>query len=400
MKKEKVIQPNSITALELVDLVPSSKLKALSLELQVDKHVSKLTGSVMFKLIFCSILDNERLSLRVMESTLDSQIFKLLGVDSPGSIAHSAIQQRLIKIEAKFFKSIHTYLYKKLRKKYSVKQLEGYHIKRYDSTMVATFSHLLKGMKVGNTSKNKTQAKFTTELEDDFLIRVRFHTDQPHLSEETALREAIQLGSHSLEDLVVFDRGLKSRKTFVSFDENNTNFVTRLTDNPKFETVSEHSSVIGLETDKLVFVKDSVVRLFGDAGTLVNHEFRLIETVSKKTNQKIFFLTNIKDEPAEFITKVYLHRWDIEVLFRFLKQEMNLTHFVCNDSNAIEVMIYMTLIASMLVLAYKNHNGIKSYKIAKIQFFKELLADSIVELLEMPDGKELVKKLLQKHVRT
>ena len=92
-------------------------------------------------------------------------------------------------------------------------------------------------------------------------------------------------------------------------------------------------------------------------------------------------------------------RWDIEVLFRFMKQEMNLTHFVCNDENAIEVMLYCTLIASMLVLIYKKENRMKSYKRAKTHFFKELLYEVLLEMLEIPEATEHLKQNLMKFVQ-
>ena len=48
------------------------------------------------------------------------------------------------------------------------------------------------------------------------------------------------------------------------------------------------------------------------------------------------------------IALIYKKRW--EVLFRFLKQEMNLTHYVCNEPAAIKAMVYCTLIVGMLIL--------------------------------------------------
>ncbi len=69
-------------------------------------------------------------------------------------------------------------------------------------------------MKVGNSAKGKTQVTLTTALTDDFLIQMDFHKDQAHLSEETALKESILNSSHAADDIVVFDKGLKSRKTF------------------------------------------------------------------------------------------------------------------------------------------------------------------------------------------
>ena len=102
---------------------------------------------------------------------------------------------------------------------------------------------------------------------------------------------------------------------------------------------------------------------------------------------------------APTIAELYRKRWDIEVFFRFLKQEMNLTHFVCNDLNAIQVMIYCTLITAMLILVYKKQNNIKSYKIAKIRFFKELQAAVTLELIESPQGLQRLRLILRKYLK-
>ncbi|MEZ4961962.1 MAG: hypothetical protein R2830_19195 [Saprospiraceae bacterium] len=101
--------------------------------------------------------------------------------------------------------------------------------------MIATFSHLLEGMKVGNTGKGKTQVKLTTELTDDFFIQMHFHKDQAHLSEETALKEAILHSPHAPDDISVFDKGLKSRKTFGQLDREGILFVGRLNGDPRYE---------------------------------------------------------------------------------------------------------------------------------------------------------------------
>ena len=82
-----------------------------------------------------------------------------------------------------------------------------------------------------------------------------------------------------------------------------------------------------------------------------------------------------------------------------MKQEMNLTHFVCNELNAIKVMLYCTMIASMLVLIYKKQNGIKSYKKAKIRFFKELLYLILLEALDNPDELSRLKNTLKKFIQ-
>jgi IS4 transposase len=61
-------------------------------------------------------------------------------------------------------------------------------------------------------------------------------------------------------------------------------------------------------------------------------------------------------------------RWDIEVFFRFIKQELNVRHLVSLSKNGIEVMIYMTLIVAMLILIYKKANNL-GYKTAKRRLY-------------------------------
>lgn len=112
--------------------------------------------------------------------------------------------------------------------------------------------------------------------------------------------------------------------------------------------------VEGKKNEDLTFVQGSIVKLYEESTQINAKNLRLIQYKLNKTGEILSFVTNVLDVQAATIAQIYKMRWDIEVLFRFMKQEMNLSHFVCNDPNAIEVMLYCTLIASMLVLIYKK----------------------------------------------
>jgi hypothetical protein len=408
-----LVIPKSVSVEELLELIGLSVYEDIVKELEADKWVIKFKTMTVFKLIVYSLLESERLSLRVMSENYASAIFRVMLGDKDAKMSYTAIRARLMNVKAGFFERAFEQTSGVLTEHYTDKAQKRHYIKRYDSTMIATFSHLINGMKVGNTSKGKTQVKLTTELGGAFDVRMTFFKDQAHLSEETALAEVILKATHTKNDLIVFDRGLKSRDTFVRFDAQSICFVTRLTDNPRFVVLKQHSDVSLLEDENLLFLQDSIVHLYGNANKIVKHPFRLIEMQRKSDKQIIYLLTNVtlekpsKDEQGDdnlFLTtqqvaQVYKNRWDIEVLFKFLKQEMNLEHFVCNDLNAIKVMIYCTLIVAMLLLVYKKINGIKSYKIAKIRFFNELQAAILLEILENPDNIPIVKDILRKSLR-
>lgn len=401
MKKAKIIECKSLTAGELLSELGESILKDLSRRFDADKWVIKLKTVTVFKLVLYSILESERLSLRTMAEQFTSVPFQVLEESIMGEkTAHSSIRDRLIGIEVRFFEHLYEHTKKVLSTHYGQKELSGqYNLKRYDSTMISVFSHMLKGMKVGNTSKKKNQVKLTTELLGDFEVRMRLFKDQDHLGEEVALKEMIQSQAHDSGSLIVFDRGLKSRQTFCELKELKTQFVTRLNERNRYKFVRQHAEVPPGSCNGLRFVQDSIVYLYGDGSKLVREEFRLVEAIVEKNGKKLFFLTNVLSLDAQAVAEVYRRRWDIEVFFRFLKQEMNLTHFVCNDLNAIQVMIYCTLIAAMLILVYKTQNGIRSYKIAKAKFFNELKAGPLLELIENPHGVERLKKVLRAYLK-
>jgi hypothetical protein len=401
MKQKKIINEKSVSVTELLEIVGDSVIKDIVRRFDADKWVIKLETQTVFKLILYSLLDSERISLRTMAENYNSVPFSILEQSTIGKkTAHSSIRDRLVTINVKFFKHLYEHSQAKLLEQYSGKQLiGGYNIKRYDSTMIAVFSHLLEGMKVGNTSKKKNQVKMTTELVNDFEIRMRFFKDQDHLGEEVALKEMILSQTHDPSSLIVFDRGLKSRETFCEFNDLKTQFLTRLNDRNRYKFIRKQADVPSETLDGLRFVQDSIVYLYGDGSKLVKEEFRLIEAECLKNGKKLFFLTNILFLDAQTIAQIYRQRWDIEVFFRFIKQEMNATHFVCNDVNAIQVMIYCTLIVAMLILIYMRQNNIKSYKIAKIRFFNELQAAITLELIETPKGLENFKWSLKDYIK-
>ena len=110
--------------------------------------------------------------------------------------------------------------------------------------------------------------------------------------------------------------------------------------------------------------------------------FRIIRFRPKNKDEDIMLITNILHLPAQTIATMYRRRWDIEVFFRFLKQEVNFTHFISLNENGIKVILYMTLIVAMLIMIYKKENQI-GFKRAKSRIeieIQELILTTVVKL--------------------
>lgn len=384
----------SVGVSELLSLLPEDLLDRLSEKFKADKWVQKLRSDVIFKLVLYSVLHSERISLRLMALYYSQPQFQAFA-QVAGQTAHNSIRDRLRTVPLGYFASLYDGFYQQAAALYGESEMEHkYHLRRYDSTLIATYAHLLDGMRVGNSARNKVQAKFSFEFKDDFLLRAQFFSLQKYLSEETALAQVVSQSDLQANEVAVFDRGLKSRAFFQQCQEQHKLFITRAKEDLRYVLLKEHHVPAPDPNEPLTVQLDAQVQLFASGYKVQQITLRLIRVLDPK-GKILIFITNIPPHEltALQVAALYRKRWDIEVLFRFLKQEMNLKHLVCNDPNAIAVVLYCTLIAASMILIFKKKNNIKSFKTAKILFVNELINDIIYEALQSEDGILLLKKI-------
>ena len=77
---------------------------------------------------------------------------------------------------------------------------------------------------------------------------------------------------------------------------------------------------------------------------------------------------------------------------------MNLNHLISSEVNAIESVLYITLIAAMLILIYMAKNNFKSYKQTKIRFFNELQATLLIDFINTQGGVDFIKERFQYYI--
>ena len=118
-------------------------------------------------------------------------------------------------------------------------------------------------------------------------------------------------------------------------------------------------------------------------------QFRVIRFKSAETGKEILLISNMFDVSAEEIAGMYKRRWDTETFFRFLKQELNFSHFLSLNENGIRVVLYMTLITAMLVMIYKKENQL-GYKTAVRRMGIEL-ESLILAIMVIQSGGDLRK---------
>jgi hypothetical protein len=149
------------------------------------------------------------------------------------------------------------------------------------------------------------------------------------------------------DTIVVDDRGYNDYRLFAKWTDDGVYFVTRMKDNTLFEVVEEH-----VVPQNRNILKDQTIRLTGvGAQDKCPHLLRRVEVVREDTGGILVFLTNHHGLGASTIAAIYKDRWQIELFFKALKQNLKIKTFVGTSANAVKTQIWTALI-SMLLLRY------------------------------------------------
>lgn len=375
------------TVAGVFQLLPDSILEQIGKEEHVDANVSRLYGAYMVKLLIFGMVRSERLSTRVLEEFYNSAFFSGLSGKGGHQTRHSSIADRLSTLPSGYFEKLFQYCVKHLGPKIKGSQRMVNKLMSFDSTLIAIGGGLIDwGMHVGAKPKDgfpTVQLKITLGLKGLVPSDVSFFHERKDLSEQRALKKAIEASTHAKNACIVFDRGLSKRQTLANFDKKGLQFITRCKTDLRYHKVEPYRQIKGRKANGLMFIQDSKVFLYASGDNLLEHPFRLVEAIDLETGKTLFFLTNIWDLTAMQIAKFYRKRWDIEVFFRFIKQELNIKHLINHTINGILIQIYSALISAMLILVYRTANKMTGFKIPKIRFEDQLLLLIVNELRDL-----------------
>ena len=144
--------------------------------------------------------------------------------------------------------------------------------------------------------------------------------------------------------ILAIDRGYTDYQWFARLSTEGVYFVTRLKDNADYAVVEERElpQRKGLRCDQVIF-------FYKLAQTGVECFFRRVEYYDEETDQALVFLTNHMSLAAATVAAVYKARWEIELFFKAIKQNLRLKTFVGTSENALQTQIWTALIAMLLI---------------------------------------------------
>lgn len=147
--------------------------------------------------------------------------------------------------------------------------------------------------------------------------------------------------------IVVVDRGFTDFDLFGRWTTDGVYFVTRQKSNAAYEVVEQRK----IPQDRGI-LSDDIIRFTGyKTKRLCPHLLRRITYTDRETGKVLIFLTNHLDFGATTISRIYKDRWQIELFFKALKQNLKVKSFVGTSPNALKTQIWTALI-TMLLLKY------------------------------------------------
>ena len=253
-------------------------------------------------------------------------------------------------------------------------------LKIVDSTTISLFSDILKG--VGRNAINgqrKGGIKMHTMINamEDVPCLVRFTSAATH--DHTFLKELnLEKGS-----FVVFDKAYNDYNQYLEWTMNEIYFVTRQKYNAVYKTILEFH--LDDKTSDAV-LKDELISVKKYGKSI---ELRRIAFWDSEKEKIYEFITNNQEISPDTVADIYKHRWQIETMFKRLKQNFPLKYFLGDSQNAIEIQIWTALIIQLLMLVIQRKIKRKwAYSnMVSVVRFHLMTYINLFKFLENPDKK-------------
>ena len=159
-------------------------------------------------------------------------------------------------------------------------------------------------------------------------------------------------------------------------------FILRPKDNMKFDFLEEFTQ--GKNNEIRV---DFVVRLAKSSSRkLYPYDLRMVRVLDTESKEYITFITDNFEISAEDIAAIYRHRWDIEVFFKWIKQNIVIKHLWGYSENAVKTHLWVAICA-YLILARIKAEYKSPYSITEIATLVSVSAMAKIPLRELLDAK-------------
>jgi hypothetical protein len=369
---------------QLIKFIDKGEIKQIAKKHGAERYVKKF-GTYNHVVVMLFVAMEGYHSIREVVLGLLANAHKLSHLGLAYVVRRSTFSEANLRRSSKVFGDIYMSVYKKHASGLADSRLGDADLKRLyvmDSTTISLFKDILKGVgrnpKEGR-KKGGIKAHTIIKAGENVPCLVRYSEAVRH--DHVFLTEVLNLAKGSI---VTFDKGYVDYAQYQALTGK---------DNAVFEAQEEFDIPEGADSGVL---KDEEIVLSYGENKKEKHRARRIAYWDSENGRLFVFLTNNFDLTAEKVALIYKKRWQIELLFKQLKQNFPLKYFLGDNENAIEIQIWAAMLANLLITLVKSRVK-RSWAFSNlVSIIRQQLMNyiNIYGFLEDPEGswREIIRE--------
>ncbi|MGN6541437.1 MAG: IS4 family transposase [Ginsengibacter sp.] len=330
---------------QLLKFIPKDTIFRIARQYSADRYCKRFSTYEHLVTILYSVFNNCN-SLREVTTGMLASEKRLSHLGIRYHPRRSTISDANTRRNEEVFREIYNCLFKRYAPFLSDSRKKSNASRLYiiDSTVISLFQEVLRTSgKIPVSGKKKGGIKVHSLIRSDQDVPSMVRITEAAANDSQFLKQ-VNLPKGSI---IVFDRGYRDFTSLNRFSSEGITWVTRLNKLFTYTVIQQYqlskdSSIIG----------DQQIQLGWRSGTRVTA--RLITLYDETSKEHYEFVTNNYRMSAATIASLYRKRWQIELLFKRMKQNYPLKYFLGDSENAIKIQVWCVHIADMLLKIVKK----------------------------------------------
>ena len=369
---------------QLISLIDDSLIRKEVKKCDSDRYTKRFTTKDhLISMLFCSF--SKCTSLREISGAM----LGLSGKTSSFQLNHIPKRSTLSDANKKRDVLVFENIYHQLLKQYGsflsysrIKDVLKKQVKIFDSSTISLFKDIMGCVgRNPKSGKRKGGIKVHTVVNADEIVPSLVWFSEAKTHDHNFL-EKLECDENTI---YVFDKGYNDYKAFEHFTIQKTGFVTRIKDNASYQNIEKLD--VGERIHNGV-LEDEIIEIDVKKGNEISKlKLRKVRFYDRVNKREFEFLTNLFDLQADLIAALYKIRWQIELLFKQLKQNFPLKYFLGDNENAIKIQIYCVLIVNLLLSVVKKKLK-RSWAFSNLVSFCKIHLFNYINLMKFLENQE------------
>ena len=342
----KIMNQGKYVFSQIIEFIPRYQFGKLVSQYKGDWHIKNLNSyNHLLHLLFGQLTGCDSLRDICLCLEVHSKILYHLGFRK--TVNHSSLSRANENRDYRIFEGLGIYLIRIVRPMYSKVKLSEITVDNViyalDSTTIST-SIKLAAWALGKYTKGAVKMHTLLDLRGSIPANIHITDGKWHDSNEL---DELTPEAYAF---YVMDKAYVDFEALFRLHQAQAFWVSRPKENMKFKTIEQ----MEIPDEKSGIIEDARIKLTGNKSSkLYPEEMRLVRIYDPVNDTIVDFISNNFDTSALEISSLYRHRWDIEVFFKWVKQNIVVKNLWGYSENAVKVHLWTAIISYLTVARIK-----------------------------------------------